>query len=73
MKSIITVRDVMKQKAAAEAAAYEISLAQVAAQQNVNALLAANPQVGVLNRNGKAVYYVNFPDYREASTPAALI
>ena len=73
MKNIITLRDAMKKKVAAEAAAYEAGLAREAAKQAVAAILASNPQIGVLNRNGKAVYYVNFPQYREASTPAAFV
>jgi hypothetical protein len=35
--------------------------------------LIANPQIGVLNRKGKTVYYICTPHYREAHHPLELI
>ena len=32
-----------------------------------------NPHIGVLIRKGKPVYYVNFPEYKEAQYPQDLI
>jgi hypothetical protein len=36
-------------------------------------VLAANPQIGKLMRNGKPVYYVTAPEYREAARPFELV
>jgi len=35
--------------------------------------LAKFPQIGVLTRNGKTIYYVTSPFYREAHHPLELI
>jgi len=32
-----------------------------------------NPQIGQLTRNGKTVYYVNLPVYKEAYCPIDLL
>lgn len=47
--------------------------ALVAEQKRIVAVLAANPAIGVLMRNGKAKFYVSFPTYREAADPAVLV
>ena len=47
--------------------------AEIAKRQRIEGILAANAEIGVLMRNGGAVYYVNFPVYREAKDPAALL
>lgn len=54
---------------AAEAAA---DMAVLREKDRVAGILSANPQIGVLCREGMAVYYVNFP-YTEATDPAALV
>lgn len=40
---------------------------------NTQSILNDNPQIGILIRDGKPVYYVNWPTYREASDPAQLV
>jgi hypothetical protein len=47
--------------------------AQAWIDAGIAACLAANPQIGVLMRNGKHVYYVNSPEYREAQYPQGLL
>lgn len=47
--------------------------AQLAERQRIQSILDANGEIGILMRNCNLVYYVNFPVYREASDPAALV
>jgi hypothetical protein len=47
--------------------------AVVAEQKRIASVLAANPAIGVLVRNGKPKFYVSSPMYREATDPAALV
>lgn len=71
---IVTVGDARDQKRASDYNRFYAKMDAAAAKaEAIRATLAVNPHIGVLSRNGKAVYYVNFPQYREASTPAALI
>ena len=39
----------------------------------IQQLLNSNPTIGTLNRNGKTIYYVTLPVYREAYHPLDLI
>ena len=41
-------------------------------QMSIQEFLDLNPHIGTLNRNGKTVYYVTAPTYREASHPLDL-
>lgn len=47
--------------------------AQVAERQRIESILQANPEIGVLQGEKGVRYYVNFPTYREATDPAALV
>ena len=47
--------------------------AEIAERQRVESILLANPEIGILMRHGGALYYVNWPEYREARDPAALV
>ncbi len=44
-----------------------------AERERIEAILRDNPEIGVLIRKGKPVYYVNQPVYREHRDPAALV
>jgi|JI8StandDraft_2_1071088.scaffolds.fasta_scaffold371105_1 hypothetical protein len=37
------------------------------------AFVAANPQIGMLMRRGKTIYYVGLPVYRESRNPRDLV
>jgi len=39
----------------------------------IQQLLDSNPTIGMLNRNGKIIYYIASPVYREAYHPLDLI
>lgn len=73
MKKIITVYQARAAKQLAFAKYEAAAETKAALQQEISTILAANPQVGVLIRKGKPVYYVNSPAYAEANSPAALI
>lgn len=47
--------------------------AQIAQRQRIEGILQANPEIGVLQGEKGVRYYVNFPVYREATDPAALV
>jgi len=47
--------------------------AEIAERQRIQGILDAHGEIGVLMRKGGPVYYVNWPAYREATDPAALI
>jgi hypothetical protein len=39
----------------------------------IQQLLSRYPEIGVLSRNGKTIYYITRPHYREAHHPVELI
>ena len=47
--------------------------AEIAERQRIQGILDANGEIGILMRKGGPVYYVNWPVYREAKDPAALV
>jgi hypothetical protein len=47
--------------------------AEIAKRQRIEGILAANPEIGVLQGEKCLRYYVNWPAYREAKDPAALL
>jgi hypothetical protein len=67
MARIFTLADARDEKRNAEL----LSLAR-AEQARIAGILAANPQIGVLQGAKGLRYYVNFPVYAEARDPAAL-
>jgi len=58
MRKIYTVRDAMLLKALAEAEAVERGLKAAAEETALQALLRANPAIGVIIRKGKRMFYV---------------
>jgi hypothetical protein len=46
---------------------------RIAEGDRIARILRRHHEIGVLIRYGVPVYYVNFPEYREAADPAALI
>lgn len=73
MTRILTLADARDEKRNAELPSMARAQAQVAEQARVAAILAANPQIGVLQGSKGLRYYVNFPVYAEARDPAALV
>lgn len=69
-KQIYTAWQARCEKRDSELKSIAESDARVAAAKEIEAVLAANPQIGVLIRKGKPVYYAGD---REASHPAALV
>jgi hypothetical protein len=72
MSRIFTLSDARDEKRNAELLALARAQAQIIKRQRIERILQANPQIGVLQNEKGARYYVNFPVYREASDPAAL-
>ena len=73
MSRIFTLADARDAKRNAELPSLARAQAQVAEQARIAAILAANPQIGVLRGEKGLRYYVNFPVYAEARDPAALV
>jgi hypothetical protein len=73
MARIFTLADARDEKRNAELPSLARAEAQIAEQARVAAILAANPQIGVLQGAKGLRYYVNFPVYAEARDPAALV
>ena len=69
---VTTLRQAVAEKAQWNAEFHARIDARVAEENRVAAILQANPQIGVLIRKGKSVYYINWPTYREARDPADL-
>lgn len=44
-----------------------------AKQREIDAIMRANPGIGILQRATGVVYYINFPKYREARHPSKLV
>lgn len=47
--------------------------AEITERQRIEGILAANPEIGVLQGEKGRRYYVNWPAYCEAKDPAALL
>jgi hypothetical protein len=72
MARIFTLADARDEKRNAELLSLARAEAQIAEQARIAGILAANPQIGVLQGAKGLRYYVNFPVYAEARDPAAL-
>lgn len=70
---MFTYQDARNEKLAINAKLFAKQDAAVAKQKLIDGILKANPQIGILMRKGKHVYYVNFPQYQEAKNPQDLI
>jgi hypothetical protein len=71
---IHTLADARDEKRDAELPALAKAEAEIAERARVAAILAANPQIGVLQKaTGGMLYYINFPEYIEARDPAWLV
>lgn len=68
---MLTIRDVMREKRNEQAADEFAAMQEARAKDDLNAVLDANPGIGILFRKGKPVYYLNNP-YREAGDPREL-
>ena len=73
MSKIYTLADARDEKRNAELPALARAQAQIAERQRIEGILQANPQIGVLQGEKGARYYVSFPVYREACEPAQLV
>lgn len=74
MTRIYTLADARDEKRDAELPALARAEAEIAERARVAAILAANPQIGVLLRDARGpLYYINFPEYIEARDPAWLV
>lgn len=73
MARIFTLADARDEKRNAELPSIARAEAQIAEQARIAAILAANPQIGVLQGAEGLRFYVNFPVYAEARDPAALV
>lgn len=71
----MTVYQASRAKRAADPVLAKIAKAEAAElQQDLDlAFVAANPQIGMLMRRGKPVYYVGLPVYRESRNPRDLV
>jgi hypothetical protein len=72
MKRILTLADARDEKRNAELPALARAQKLQEAESQISAILAANPQIGVLQGGRGRRFYVNFP-YREAKHPSLLI
>ena len=73
MARIFTSADARDKKRNAELPALARAQAKIAERQRIEGILQANPQIGVLQGEKGARYYVSFHVYREACDPAALV
>jgi hypothetical protein len=73
MTRIFTLADARDEKRNAELPALARAEAQLAEQRRIQSILDAHGEIGILMRKGGPVYYVNWPVYREARDPAALV
>ena len=73
MSRIFTLADARDEKRDAELPSLVRAQAEIAERQRIEGILLANPEIGILMRKGGAYYYVNWPEYREARDPAALV
>ena len=73
MSRIFTLADARNEKRNAELPALARAQAQITERQRIEGILQANPQIGALQGEKGARYYVSFPVYREARDPAALV
>jgi len=73
MARIFTLADARDEKRNAELPSLARAEALRAEQARIAAILAANPQIGVLQGAKGQRFYVNFPAYAEARDPAALV
>jgi hypothetical protein len=72
MKRILTLADARDEKRNAELPALARAQKLQEAESQISAILAANPQIGVLQGGRGRRFYVAFP-YREANHPSLLI
>lgn len=70
---MFTYQDARNEKLATNAKLFTKQDDAAAKQQIIDGLLKAYPQIGVLMRKGKQIYYVNFPQYEESNHPQNLI
>lgn len=70
---MFTYQDARNEKLAINAKLFAKQDDAAANQQMIDSVLKANPQIGVLMRKGKEIYYVNFPQYAESNNPQNLI
>jgi hypothetical protein len=70
---IFTLADARDERRNAELPALARAAAARLEAERIAGVLRENPAIGVLCRNGRSVFYVNFPCYREAGDPAALV
>ena len=70
---IFTLADARDEKRNADLPALAKAEAEIAERTRVAAILAANPQIGVLQSAKGQRFYVNFPVYLEHTDPAALV
>ena len=74
MTRIFTMADARDEKRNAELPALARARAARKERARIVGILAANPQIGVLQRaTGGLRYYVNFPAYVESDDPAELV
>lgn len=73
MSRIFTLADARDEKRDAELPYLARAQAEIAERQRIEGILLANPEIGILMRKDGAYYYVNWPEYREARDPAALV
>lgn len=71
--TIFTLADARDEKRNAELPFLARAQVQVAERQRIDAILQANPEIGILQGEKGVRYYVNFPVYREARDPAKLV
>lgn len=71
----MSVYSTVRAKRAADPVLAKIAKAEAAElQYDLDlAFVAANPQIGMLMRRGKPVYYVGLPVYRESRNPRDLV
>jgi len=69
---IYTVADARDEKRNAELPALARAQKLQEAESQISAMLAANPQIGVLQGGRGRLFYVTSPVYREAKHPADL-
>jgi hypothetical protein len=73
MSRIFTLADARDEKRNAELPALARADAKRADAARIAAILAANPQIGILQNEKGQRFYVNFPIYAEARDPASLV
>jgi hypothetical protein len=72
-RTIRTARNLARRRLDADARAEARGRAAEVAAAGVAAVLRHHPEIGQLTRNGRPVYYVTAPVYREAAHPAELV